>query len=88
MSGLLDHHPGGKKVILSRAGKEASETFKKGEHPYHVLEHKLPKMAVGRIGEDSMIASSQREFKTGKMDIFCASSLALGIISTFVFLAI
>lgn len=83
---LVDNHPGGPKVILHRAGKEASKQFQKGHHPYHVLEDKLPKLMVGRIKSDSSIESWQREQKTGKMDLFCVSVLSLILFSSLVYL--
>lgn len=52
---VVDHHPGGPKAIMHRAGKDATKKFHKGHHPYHVLEEKLPKLMVGRIKSDSSI---------------------------------
>ena len=38
-----DKHPGGVDVIMTRAGRDATQTFKKVNHPIHALEETLPK---------------------------------------------
>ncbi len=85
---MVDTHPGGAEVIMQRAGKLANKAFNKGNHPYHVLEHTLPKKKIGRILHDSQIESWQRERKTGRMDCFCVVLLGLSLLSSLVYLSL
>ena len=46
---MAEGHPGGKKVLTQRAGKDATKTFASGNHPASVMDKKLPKYWIGKL---------------------------------------
>ena len=73
---------------MKRAGKNATNAFRKGVHPSYVLESKLPKMKVGRIQVDSKSEPWQAERKSGTMDLTCAVFYGAALLGTLVYLAL
>ena len=46
MTSWLDEHPGGHKILLKNAGKDATDKFM-NYHPDHVLRDIAPKYEIG-----------------------------------------
>lgn len=66
LSGFVDSHPGGKKILLRVGGKDASKQFWK-YHNEAILNKYKPKLKVGQIGEpksggsEKLKAAKQRQ---------------------------
>lgn len=55
---FLPHHPGGSKVVLQLAGKDATEEYD-AAHPPGILEYSLaPEQNLGKINPDTLPAVS------------------------------
>jgi len=57
VTSFLDEHPGGRKILMGVAGKDASKQFEAFHGP-NVLRKHGPRLLVGRVGAKTSSASS------------------------------
>eukprot|EP01112_Ceratiomyxa_fruticulosa_P003102 TRINITY_DN1349_c0_g1_i1.p1 TRINITY_DN1349_c0_g1~~TRINITY_DN1349_c0_g1_i1.p1 ORF type:complete len:924 (-),score=261.66 TRINITY_DN1349_c0_g1_i1:282-3053(-) len=58
VSNFLSDHPGGKKVIVKVAGKDASKEFEKFHNVAQIIQQYGPKLCIGVVGENNASAHS------------------------------
>ncbi|GAA5908234.1 hypothetical protein JCM6882_006777 [Rhodosporidiobolus microsporus] len=64
---FLDDHPGGKKILLNMAGKDATDKFRQF-HSKKVLEKTAAPFLIGRIGEEGDQATDVEEAVENKIE--------------------
>ncbi|KAL0077635.1 putative acyl-CoA dehydrogenase [Phycomyces blakesleeanus] len=80
VSGFLDDHPGGKKVLLKASGKDATKQFQSFHSP-SVLQKFGPELLIGHVGtaEDAQLAIEEERSNEEESEEIERGPLTVGI---------